>query len=68
MNVVINGQERDMTDGSTVADVLRTLGRDPGGRGIAVALNGEVLPRSGWERDRVAEGDRIEVLSATQGG
>jgi sulfur carrier protein len=40
----------------------------PGGRGIAVAVNGEVVPRSAWATTTVAAGDQVEVLTAAQGG
>jgi sulfur carrier protein len=40
----------------------------PDGRGIAVAVNGEVVPRTAWAGTPLRDGDRVEVLSATQGG
>ena len=44
------------------------LGVEPRARGVAVAVNGEVVPRSAWEARRVADGDRVEALTAMQGG
>jgi sulfur carrier protein len=41
---------------------------EPGARGIAVALNGEVVPRSAWDATGLEAGDRVEVLTAAQGG
>jgi sulfur carrier protein len=40
----------------------------PRGRGVAVALNGEVVPRGAWDERRVSDGDHIEALTAIQGG
>lgn len=64
MKVQLNGEPTDI-NGSTVADAVANLSRAE--RGIAVAVNGEVVPRSQWTRE-LHEGDRIEVLTATQGG
>jgi sulfur carrier protein len=51
-----------------VADALAATGRAPEGRGTAVALNGEVLARTIWPRAHLEEGDRLEILTAVQGG
>jgi sulfur carrier protein len=67
---------RALTAGSDqAAGSDQTAGRDhvagtdhTAGRGIAVAVNGEVVPRSDWPGTTLADGDRVEVLSATQGG
>lgn len=64
MKVQLNGEPVDI-NGSTVADAVANLSRAE--RGIAVAVNGEVVPRTQWNRE-LHEGDRIEVLTATQGG
>jgi len=67
VQLVVNAVASDVDDGTTVADVVRALaGDDP--RGIAVALNGDVVPRSRWDRTRPADGDHVEVLTAVQGG
>jgi sulfur carrier protein len=66
MTVVVNGEPRELHDGATVADVVREL--TDGQRGVAVALDGEVVPRSEWETTTVAAANRIEVLRAVQGG
>jgi len=67
MTVFVNGEERSLRDGATVADVVATMGRD-GGRGIAVAVNGEVVARSQWPGTELTENDRVEVLEAIGGG
>jgi sulfur carrier protein len=64
--VVINGQPRDVPDGTPVAAVVaRLVGRMTG---TAVALNGAVLPRTCWADTPLTDGDRMEVLTAVQGG
>ncbi|GAA3296181.1 MULTISPECIES: sulfur carrier protein ThiS [Dactylosporangium] len=67
MQLVVNAVASTVADDTTVADVVRTLaGEDP--RGVAVAVNGAVVPRSRWSDTRPADGDRVEVLTAVQGG
>ena len=66
--VMINGQQRRLPDGATVERAVRAAGAPDGGRGVAVAVDGEVVPRGEWQRRRLREGERIEVLNAVQGG
>lgn len=68
MKVTLNGQDTELDPGATVVDVIEHSGRDPAARGIAVALNGEVVPRSSWGETSLSDEDRIEVLGAVQGG
>lgn len=68
MRIRLNGAEREVPDGVSVGDVVRIAGADGEERGVAVALEGEVVPRSQWERVAPPEGSRIEVLRAVQGG
>ena len=68
MNVTVNGKPTTMAEGATVADVVRALTGVAEPRGVAVARCGAVVPRSAWSGTGLAEGDRIEVLTATQGG
>jgi sulfur carrier protein len=65
--VRVNGAEREVERGTTVEALVRSLGAEPA-RGIAVALDGEVVPRSAWRETAVAEGQELEVLRAVQGG
>jgi sulfur carrier protein len=62
----VNGVERDLPDGATVADVLRLL--EIPANGVAVALDGQVVPRADHPRTVVADGAEVEVLTAVQGG
>ncbi|WFE42393.1 sulfur carrier protein ThiS [Micromonospora sp. WMMD998] len=66
MELIVNGAERTLPDGVTVADVVRAVTGQQ--RGLAVAVNGEVVPRGGWPASVLRDGDRVEVLSAAQGG
>jgi sulfur carrier protein len=64
--VVVNGTERELADGSTVADALAVIDAPP--RGIAVAVDGEVVPRVDWPGTVLEAGGSVEVLTAVQGG
>ena len=66
MLVSVNGGPDDVPDGTTVDDVVVRLGR--GKSGLAVAVNDEVVPRSRWASTALQAGDRVEVLTAAQGG
>ncbi|WP_200206303.1 sulfur carrier protein ThiS [Micromonospora coerulea] len=66
MELTVNGAGRSMPGGSTVADLVRAVTDQQ--RGLAVAVNGEVVPRGGWPARLLRDGDRVEVLSAAQGG
>jgi sulfur carrier protein len=68
VNVTVNGKPATMADGATVADVVLAVTGVPEPRGVAVARCGAVVPRSAWLATGLAEGDRVEVLTATQGG
>ena len=68
MNVTVNGEDRRLSAGATVASVLALLDVAPGARGVAVALDGEVISRSRWDETAIGEGARIEVVAAIQGG
>lgn len=66
MTVTVNGQRRTVHDGHTVSDVVVEL--TPAPTGVAVAVNGEIVPRGAWAATTLHEGDRVEVLTAVQGG
>jgi len=68
MIVVLNGEERELRDGARLADAISAAGAPEDRRGVAVAVDGEVVPRSEWEFKKVADGARVEVLQAVQGG
>ena len=66
--IVLNGERFDVRPGETVVAVLERLGVSPHARGVAVAVDGEVVPRACWELFALAEDARVEVLTAMQGG
>jgi len=63
----INGEAREI-GAATLHDALVEIGVDPTRAGIAVALNGAVVPRSRWAETALGAGDELEVIGATQGG
>jgi thiazole synthase len=67
MIVELNGDSVSLPDGATVAAAIEASGA-PTQRGVAVALDGDVIPRSEWESTPLAEGQKVEVLAAIQGG
>ncbi len=68
MRIVLNGNERDMARGATVDQAVEAAGASAARSGFAVAVDGEVVPRSEWEQTALTEGQRVEVLQAVQGG
>src|SRR5205807_5458646 len=66
--VSVNGEPRELPAGSTVADLPDLLPGAPAGRGVAIALDGVVVPRGAWSDTPLAEGARVEILAAVQGG
>jgi sulfur carrier protein len=68
VNVVLNGRPAELPDDATVATVVQTLELPAEGRGVAVAVDAEVVPRGAWDRTALAEGARVEVVHAVQGG
>jgi sulfur carrier protein len=68
MKVVLNGSEAELTDGATVQTAVDTLDLPGAGRGVAVAVDAEVVPRTSWDTHELTEGARVEVLRAIQGG
>ncbi|NRQ38011.1 sulfur carrier protein ThiS [Nonomuraea sp. NN258] len=66
MIVTINGAAHEVADGMTVAQAVLTL--TTATTGVAVAVNDEVVTRSTWETTTLGDSDRVEVLTAVQGG
>ncbi len=64
--VEVNGDPRQVAQGSTVSTLLAELGLHP--RGVAVEYNGEILKRASYEDTRLAPGDRLEIVRFVQGG
>jgi thiazole synthase len=68
MRVELNGRGLVLPEAATLADAVRASGAKQDGRGVAVALDGEVVPRSEWAGTALREGQKLEVLAAIQGG
>jgi sulfur carrier protein len=66
MELVVNGEPRGVEDRATVEALVESLAC--GRRGVAVAVNSEIVPRSAWAATHLAAGDIVEVLHAVQGG
>jgi sulfur carrier protein len=66
--ILLNGERSDVHAGETVVAVIARLGLDADTRGVAVAVDGEVVPRASWDSFEVGEHARVEVLTAMQGG
>jgi sulfur carrier protein len=66
--IVLNGERSEVRAGETVAGVLVRLGLDEDAHGVAVAVDGEVVPRGTWGSFVLSRDARIEVLTAMQGG
>jgi sulfur carrier protein len=68
VNVVVNGSPTPLPEGATVRDLLTELEVPAEGRGVAVAVDAQVVPRGEWERRELADGASVEVVRAVQGG
>jgi sulfur carrier protein len=68
MRVVLNGSAAELADGATVREAIEALDLPAEGRGVAVAVDAEVVPRTEWETTELQDGARVEVLRAIQGG
>lgn len=68
MRVVVNGSPQQLPAGSTVGDLVAGTTGSSRPSAVAVARNGEVVPRSAWDTTAVVDGDRFELLAAAQGG
>ena len=68
MKVLLNGETAELADGATVKAAVDALDLPASGRGVAVAVDAEVVPRTEWDQHELKEGARVEVLRAIQGG
>jgi len=66
MHVRVNGENKEVADGMTVADLVASL--DLAGRRVAVERNREVVPASGWNAQSLAEDDVLEIVHFVGGG
>ena len=68
MNVHLNGTLRTVEGSSTVEAAAVLAGIDSGERGVAIAVDGAVVPRSAWSSTALRDGQRVEIVRATAGG
>jgi len=72
ITVLVNGNERVFDTSTRAIDLVAALtpGDDHAGelRGVALALNGRVIPRGQWAQTSLVDGDRVEIVQAVQGG
>ena len=66
VQVKLNGEPRELPDGSTIAQAVAALAAAPSG--VAAAVNGDVVPRRSWAATVLRDGDQVEVVTAVQGG
>lgn len=66
MNISVNGEPRQVAPGTALDALVQTLTAAPSG--VAAALNETVVPRAQWSSTSLCQGDRVEVLTAVQGG
>ena len=66
VQVKLNGEPRDLPDGSTVTLAVAELTAAPSG--VAAAVNGEIVPRGAWAATPLRDGDQVEIVTAVQGG
>lgn len=68
MIITLNGAQAEIPAGTSLEALLARGGHETTQRGVAIAMNGEVVPRGLWRHQKVGEGDTVELLTATQGG
>jgi sulfur carrier protein len=66
VQVSLNGEPRELPDGTTMAQAVAEL--TPAATGVAAAVNGDVVPRGSWTATLLRNGDQVEVVTAAQGG
>lgn len=66
MQLIVNGQPRQFSQELDLAELVNQISDRP--TGIAVALNNEVVPRAEWAATDLGDGDRVDVVTAVQGG
>jgi sulfur carrier protein len=68
MTIEVNGERIEIDEPVTVSAIVGEAGVAPAGRGVAVAVDGEVVPRSAWDQTELSDGQRVEIVGAIQGG
>jgi sulfur carrier protein len=68
MTIELNGEPVEVGVEATVATAIERLGAGGERRGVAVAVDGEVVPRSAWAETPLSDGQKVEIVGAIQGG
>lgn len=68
MIIFVNGERREVTAATMLLDVIVGHGEAEPSRGIAVAVNGSVVPRARLAETELSEGAKVEIVTAVQGG
>ncbi|MER5642261.1 sulfur carrier protein ThiS [Kitasatospora sp. NPDC002227] len=66
ISLTVNGEPREVAAPASLAEVVAALSKSP--TGVAAALNETVVPRASWAATALSAGDRVEILTAVQGG
>jgi sulfur carrier protein len=68
MTIWLNGKPQELPAGALLAHAVEAVGAPAAGQGVAVAVDGEVVPRARWGDTELADGQHVEVVQAVQGG
>lgn len=68
IDIQVNGDQHLVPTHISLEDLLRHLNRDPHMPGVALAVNDSVVRRADWPHTLVRDDDRIEIITASQGG
>jgi len=68
MTVTVNGEKTEVPAGTTISALLLKFRINPSRKGLAVAVEGEIVPRELWGKIKVEEGNEIDVVHAVRGG
>jgi sulfur carrier protein len=68
VTVELNGERVELEDGASVAEAVAESGADPDAKGVAAAVDGEVVPKGQWRTTKLSDGQHVEVVRAIQGG
>ena len=67
MKIKVNSDEVELKDGNQLSILMKNLSMEER-KGIAVAVNAEVIPRRQWQQHELSENDEVIIIEATQGG
>ena len=66
MKLIVNGEDREFSSISTISALLEQLGMKPDR--VAVELNRDLVPRERWEKTKLSNGDKLEIVHFVGGG